>query len=310
MNIKYIYNSWKYHYKNFGLRASLSLVIYPSLVTRNEAQKMQIIQVKRLQYLKRLLFKVIEEHKNDATPTSTINDAANIYVCWFQGEEAMPPIVKACYKSILQHANGRKVILITMDNYKNYADIPHFIEDKVTCGKISLTHFSDILRNALLYQNGGIWIDATIYLTDDLHIEQLPFFSIKRNESWYYINVSQFRWTAYFIAGVKGNPLNRFVYDGLISYHKQKDIILDYFLVDYIICLGYENIPAIKKMIDCVPYTNGAVSQLYAYLTQKHNSHDIMELLHNTYIHKLSYKRLNDTYPKGSVYDYIITNKL
>lgn len=83
MNIKRIYNNWKYHYKNFGLRASLSLVIYPSLVTRNGAQRAQIIQVKRLQYLKRLLFKVIEEHKNDAMPTSTINDATNIYVCWF-----------------------------------------------------------------------------------------------------------------------------------------------------------------------------------------------------------------------------------
>lgn len=308
MNIKRIYNNWKYHYKNFGLRASLSLVIYPSLVMRNGAQRVQIIHVKRLQYLKRLLFKVIEEHKNDAMPTSTINDVT-IYVCWFQGEEAMPPIVKACYKSILQHANGRKVILITMDNYKNYADIPHFIEDKVTCGKISLTHFSDILRNALLYQNGGIWIDATIYLTEDLHIEQLPFFSVKRKENWDRINECPFRVSTYLMAGVKGNPLNRFVYDGFISYYKQKDIILDYFLVDYIICLGYDNVATITNMIDRVPYTKGVVFQLCEYLTQKHNSHDIMELLHSTYIHKLSYKCLNDTYPKGSVYDYIITNK-
>lgn len=220
----------------------------------------------------------------------------------------MPLIVKACYKSILQHANGRKVILITMDNYKNYADIPHFIEDMVSCGKINHTKFSNILRNALLYQRGGIWIDATIYLTENLHIEQLPFFSIKRNKSWDYINVSQARWTTYFMAGVKGNPLNRFVYDGLISYYKQKDIILDYFLFDYIICLGYENIPPIKQMIDNVPLRNIDPLWLYKHINLDRKSDNICDILQVTHIHKLTYKSLQNTYPENSVYEGIVNN--
>ena len=86
-----------------------------------------------------------------------------IWVMWWQGESAMPPIVKACYSSIKRAAKDYEVVLITEENWKQYVEIPQYIIDKVDCKKITLTHFSDIVRVALLKRWGGLWIDATVY---------------------------------------------------------------------------------------------------------------------------------------------------
>lgn len=59
-----------------------------------------------------------------------------IWWCWLQGLESAPPIVKACY-----------------------------ILDKWKAGIISNTHFSDILCLELLTSRGGIWVDATVFVT-------------------------------------------------------------------------------------------------------------------------------------------------
>lgn len=308
MNVRYILKNLSRLCKNFGLRAMIEIELIPPLIRRDVHGRMEVTHVKRLSYMKRLLRHVIEEHRNEEIPCIAIDDNMCIYICWLQGEEMMPLIVKACYRSVLRHANGRKVYLITMENYKDFVSIPHFIEDRVTGKKISFTFFSDIIRNALLYQRGGIWRDATIYLTQDLHIGKLPFFSIRRNERWDYANISRQRWTSYFMAGVKGNPLNHFVLGGLIAYWAKKEIILDYFLMDYIICLGYENIPAITQMIDNLPYTNGKVFYLSGHLTQDRNSGDVLDVLRHTHIHKLTYKGLDGRYPTNSTYNGIIKN--
>lgn len=75
-----------------------------------------------------------------------IKNSKNIWIFWWQGEEQMPPIVKACYNSVLKHANGHRVVLITKDNYKEYTNIDDNILDKLNKKYISLTVFSDVMR--------------------------------------------------------------------------------------------------------------------------------------------------------------------
>ena len=77
----------------------------------------------------------------------------------------MPPVVRSCYKSVLKNAEKHPVILITENNITEYVDIPQYIYEKIREKKMTLTHFSDILRENLLYKHGGIWMDATIYMT-------------------------------------------------------------------------------------------------------------------------------------------------
>ena len=47
-----------------------------------------------------------------------------IWVCWWQGLDNAPDIVKACIKTIKANSEGAEVILITDDNYKNYISFP------------------------------------------------------------------------------------------------------------------------------------------------------------------------------------------
>lgn len=102
-------------------------------------------------------------------------------VCWFQGESEMPPLVKGCFVSIKSHVSKHPVILITKENYAKYISIQDYIIKKLRDGKISYTHFSDIIRNYLLADHGGVLLDATILLTDELRSEHLPFFTLKMN---------------------------------------------------------------------------------------------------------------------------------
>ena len=48
--------------------------------------------------------------------------------------------------------------------YISFSDV---IVQRFNEGKITLTHLSDILRAKLLYQYGGLWLDATYFISDE-----------------------------------------------------------------------------------------------------------------------------------------------
>ena len=91
-----------------------------------------------------------------------VNDGP-VWVFWWQGLESAPARVKACVDSIKRNAANRDVIVITKDNVSKYTDLPDYVFRKLAEGKITLTHFSDILRFNLLKLHGGLWMDATLY---------------------------------------------------------------------------------------------------------------------------------------------------
>ena len=103
------------------------------------------------------------DHKNKKLPKSEYSDC--IWVCWWQGLERAPELVKVCVDSIKRNAGNHRVIILTDDNYKQYVDIPKWVEEKRNKGIISRTHYSDILRLSLLAQHGGMWIDSTFFCT-------------------------------------------------------------------------------------------------------------------------------------------------
>ena len=94
-----------------------------------------------------------------------------IWVMWRQGENNMPEIVKICYASILRNACGHQVNLITQSNYKDYISNPPSLQQILECirsGELTVTALSDIVHCYLLYNFGGVWIDVTILLADEI----------------------------------------------------------------------------------------------------------------------------------------------
>ena len=83
----------------------------------------------------------------------------------------MPEIVKICYASILRNACGHQVNLITQSNYKDYISNPPRLQQILECirsGELTVTALSDIVHCYLLYNFGGVWIDVTILLADEI----------------------------------------------------------------------------------------------------------------------------------------------
>ena len=78
----------------------------------------------------------------------------------------MPDIVKVCYASAKHHAGQHPVILITEQNYQEYATMPDYILQKVKNHEISLTHFSDMLRIICLKNMEEYGLTAPYFLPE------------------------------------------------------------------------------------------------------------------------------------------------
>ena len=186
-----------------------------------------------------------------------ITETSPIWTCWWQGENAMPDIVKACYNAMHRFSDGHPVILITEKNYKDYVNMPDYIIRKQQSGEIDLTHFSDILRMMLLAQHGGIWMDSTLLIPS----KHLGTFIRPEDKFWSchhhtrYYNISQGGWVSFFLACGKGNILPSFIADMHLCYWKKHKKLIDYLLLDYTFAMARKYIPAVHDMIEKVPIT-------------------------------------------------------
>ncbi len=111
-------------------------------------------------YLKRYL-----PPKNFKAPTVVHDDATEkIYSIWFQGKDSAPKWVKACFRSVERNCPQEHVVLDEKTVF-DYIELPEYIMEKRKYGKISHAHFADIARVELLNNYGGIWMDASGYVT-------------------------------------------------------------------------------------------------------------------------------------------------
>ena len=218
-----------------------------------------------------------------------ISDNSPIFVFWWQGENDLPPIVKSCIDSIKRNSKKHEVVFISKNNYKKYVEIPQYIIRKFECGKITITHFSDILRVSLLYEYGGFWMDATLYLTHKLsdEIEMYSFYTIKHNLYSNY-HVCKGLWSGNFLASSKNNNYIRFIRDALYLYWKKENLLIGYLLIDCCMAIGYENNIFMKELVDRVPINNSNTFDIDKALLKGENTIKNNE----TYIFKLSFKKI------------------
>ncbi len=99
-----------------------------------------------------------------AAPADMTPESEHAFTIWYQGEEQAPPLVKACFRSMRRHLKQPLVVLDEKTLF-DWISLPDFIVRKWREGKIPHTQFSDICRIELLYQHGGLWFDATDFVT-------------------------------------------------------------------------------------------------------------------------------------------------
>jgi len=264
---------------------------------------------------------------SNTTPPSNIEADSTIWVCWWDGEDSMPPLVKMCYKSIIKYSNKHPVKFISKYNYKEYISIPEYIINKLNNGIISITSFSDILRSVLLYEYGGIWMDATILVLKDINLNDFKFFTLKAPSTTASIPLSCFsglfnpeakitanekpntsRWSSFLLAGYKNSVIFEYIRDIYYAYWMDHNDQIDYMLVDFIIALGYEYIPVMKILIDDVPCSAVEKFRMEKILNKEY-SDKLFSKYNDIQFNKLTWKKeflLNTKNGKQTVYGHLL----
>lgn len=247
-------------------------------------------------YLEKKYRNIIEKYCNTDSVLSP--DAApackRVWVLWWQGVETMPEVVKCCYRSILQHTTAYdEVVVLTRDNYNEYAKLPRHIVDRFEAGDMGIAALSDIMRIYLLSQYGGIWLDATVFLSDDLpeeYTDRAFFSSNTGNRTSAF--ASRGRWAGYFM-GVSHSHTVLFDYlrEICTEYWKEHNIILTYFLLDYLLLIAHDDFEPIGRLIDEIPINNVNAKKLSAVLNDPFDAEKWESIRQGTVFHKLSWKR-------------------
>lgn len=278
-------------FRNFGFKvgfssACSSALRWPMAITRWKDRSI-------LDWLREKYSTVIQAHTQNpvqAAPTNGTPPA--IWSVWWQGEDHAPEIVKVCFSAINKHKGSHPFRIITRDNFREYVDLPEHITRKVQDGTMSFTHFSDILRVYLLYHYGGLWLDSTMLVVDDIpeEIFRREYFSIKSGFNLKSFSVPMGRWTSFCQAAHKGSMLCGFALDLHVEYWKEQTMPVDYILIDYIYALAYEEFPKCRELLDSVPVNNRDTENLMPILNQKWDAQKFAALSSATRFFKLSWK--------------------
>lgn len=124
------------------------------------------------QKLQRKYKGVLEQFDREYDESVKHEKSDKVWVCWFQGMDRAPHLVRACYRSLRENLPDKEIILITSENMSDYVTFPDYIIEKWEKGQITHTHMTDLLRLELLIQYGGTWVDATVLCTSKQ--EQIP----------------------------------------------------------------------------------------------------------------------------------------
>ena len=236
-----------------------------------------------------------------------------IWTMWWQGEDMMPPIVRATYSSI-RRATEKEVVLITKDNYRCYVSFPDYIIRKIEKGRITMMQLSDIVRASLLYEHGGAWIDSTMLCAKRMpeHVFNSDLFSIKAITPPCDLKyIAHGRWNVQLLATRKRHlelfSCMRYV---LLEYWRKYDVLMDYLLVDSTIDYIYRRKERTRRLIDGIPATNPRTHDMCDMLNDIYDKAIFDSLVSETVFFKLTYKKKFMEYRNGrqTFYGFITTD--
>lgn len=224
-----------------------------------------------------------------------LGEKTPVWICWWQGIENAPELVKICIESIKRNIpnDKAKIHIIDFNNVGNYIALPTWIIEKFDAELISMAHLSDILRCGLLYRYGGLWIDATYYMEKplpDYVFEKDMFYTHKMKTPKWRADISKGRWSINLLKTNPGNILFRFLLNGLYEYWDLRDEAIDYFFFDHIFSLAYENIDEVRQMIDECEFSQPHLFELQELLNKKYDRKVFEEITKDTNLFKLTYR--------------------
>jgi len=266
-------------------------------IVRN-AMSLKLTQ--RFAKLSRPFFDDCREHAEREFALSAVEPTDVVWTLWLQGEEQAPDVVRACLRSAREHLSGKRVVVLTEDNWRDFVELPPWIEEKLASGAITRTHLSDLIRLELLTRFGGMWVDATVFFTgappayvadSDLFLYQL----LKPGLDGQSIRTSSWLMTAQ--APSKILILAR---ELLFEYWRHYDHMMDYYLIHYCLEAAIDAHP--DEWARVVPASNEVPHMLLLRLGDPFDADVFAGICEQTSVHKLSYKLADDVLGDQSNY--------
>ena len=241
---------------------------------------------------------------------SQVSSVPRIWVMWWQGEESAPEIVKMCIASIRRNANGAIVTMVSKENYRDYVELPEYVLKKHEAGIISFAHLADIMRVFLISQYGGLWLDATIYVSRPIphDIYKKDFYSL---HSIHYKTpfVADDRFYTFVLGGRSSSKIFEFEKDFFSEYCKEHDVMIDYYLLDYSIMYQYFNMADVRSEIDNLEETSESLYDLVNMLNDPYNEKKMNLTLSQNLFSKLKWNGKHLKYKNHKVTNYYMLLK-
>ena len=228
--------------------------------------------------------------------------------CWLQGIENAPPVCKACLNSLKKHYPDYGINILSLKNINQAVQFPEHIVKKFNEGKISPTHFSDLLRLELLINYGGIWADSTVFATARepyyLHYPLFIFQGFWRgNDAHLGSN--------WFIVGEKNNPILKTTRDLLYKFWEDHDKLGEgawYFIFHLMFKFAAEKYPQIWNRMPLFSNIPPHILQLDFFKPFSFERFEQIKSMSN--FHKLSWKYPPEIFSspqfKGTFADYVL----
>lgn len=211
-------------------------------------------------------------------------DMPYVFVYWAQGMDAAPPIVRACYER-LKRVPGIELRLVTEATVPYWVDLPDHVKQRVPATKAA---FSDWLRIALLKEYGGIWVDATCFVSGDLSVvDELVgdrrFFAFRYNDA---------RISSWFLAARDNSYIVHMMHAALEVYFRSHDKVTHYFFFHDL----FEALAQLDGRFGEIWETKGqhlptsVPHKLQGLLREPSGTGEDIEAIRGSFVHKLTYK--------------------
>lgn len=265
--------------------------------------RIQTLEVrnKKYNYIRKKYNKVIADSNYKYFEKKEKNK--NIWICWLQGYDSMPNIVKKCVQSIYKYCEKENIKFIDETNYKEYVNLPNYIIEKWKKGIIPNAHFTDIIRTELLVVHGGLWIDATTIL-----LEKIPDYVYKSNLFMFNMigedNIMTYN--NWFIYSEKDNRVLKNVRDLLYEFWKNENKVQEYFIWHIFMKMVYDKYESDFKDMLYIPHA--ITHMINTKITEEFDINYINEVRKICPIQKLTYKIDNPL--DNSYFNFIVKEEI
>lgn len=279
------------------------------LMESNEIERYFHGKELKRQLFDKLTLSLVKKYKDNQKPVlaetpyslklqqqSGVESKVPIWMCWWQGEENAPDMVKKCIDSVRKNIDNDicELHIITLANCQEYVTLSNQIIEKFNSGNITMTTLSDRLRMELLYRYGGLWIEATYFIADNRIndvIKTKGFFTQKLKNALWDDDERKGRWAGNFIKGNAGFELFGFVMEAFDEYYNYMDRLIEYFMIDYFIEIAYDNLENVKAAIQSCVANNEQVMFLDKNANKLFNQEVWDNILKDNWLFKMNYKK-------------------